>query len=73
MEEQKVIELIAEALEVGIETIASETLLDDLEEYDSMGKLSIIVILDEEYDKSLSGEEMASFKTVSDIISFALK
>jgi len=73
MEEQKVIELIAEALEVGIETITSETLLDDLEEYDSMGKLSIIVILDEEYDKSLSGEEMASFKTVSDIISFALK
>ena len=71
--EQKVIEIIAEALEVGIETITSETILDDVEEYDSMGKLSIIVILDEEYDKTLSGEEMASFKTVGDIVSFALK
>ena len=72
MEEQKVIKLIAEALEVGHETITAATNLDDLAEYDSMGKLSIIVILDEEYDKTLSGEEMASFKTIGDIISFAL-
>ena len=71
--EQKVIELIAEALEVSPDTITAETILSELEEYDSMGKLSIIVILDEEYDKTLSGEEMASFKTVGDIVSFALK
>ena len=73
MEEQKVIELIAEALEVGPETITAETILSELEEYDSMGKLSIIVIMDEDFDKTLSGEEMASFKTVADIVSFALK
>lgn len=71
--EQKVIELIAEALEVSPDTITAETILSELEEYDSMGKLSIIVILDEEYDKTLSGEEMASFKTVGDIVSLALK
>lgn len=73
MEEQKVMELIAEALEVGPDTITAETVLSELEEYDSMSKLSIIVIIDEEYEKTLSGEEMASFKTVGDIISFALK
>ena len=73
MNEQKVIELIAEALEVSPETVSANSLLDELEEYDSMGKLSIIVILDEEFGKNLSGEEMASFKTVGDIISFALK
>ena len=71
--EQKVIEFIEEALEVGPDTITAETILSELEEYDSMGKLSIIVIMDEEYDKTLSGEEMASFKTVGDIVSFALK
>ena len=71
--EQKVIELIEEALEVGPDTITAETILSELEEYDSMGKLNIIVIMDEEYDKTLSGEEMASFKTVGDIVSFALK
>ena len=73
MEEQKVIERIAEALEISPETISAESVLDELEEYDSMGKLSIIVILDEEYDKTLSGEEMSTFKTINDIISFALK
>ena len=73
MEEQKVIELIAEALEVDSDTITAETILSELEEYDSMGKLSIIVIMDEDYDKTLSGEEMASFKTVGDIVSFAIK
>lgn len=73
MEEQKVIELIAEALEISPEKISTESVLDELEEYDSMGKLSIIVILDEEFNKTLSGGEMASFKTVGDIISFALK
>lgn len=73
MEEQKVIELIAEALEISPEKISTESVLDELEEYDSMGKLSIIVILDEEFNKTLSGGEMTSFKTVGDIISFALK
>ena len=73
MEQQKVIELIAEALEVSADTITAETILSELEEYDSMGKLSIIVIMDEDYDKTLSGEEMDSFKTVGDIVSFALK
>ena len=71
MTEQEKIELIADALELEPNEISLETQLADLTEYDSMAKLSIIVVMDEEFDKKLSGEEMAKFSTIGDILEFA--
>ena len=71
MTEQEKIELIADALELEPNEISLETQLADLPEYDSMAKLSIIVVMDEEFDKKLSGEEMAKFSTIGDILEFA--
>ena len=71
MSDQEIIELIAEALEVEASDLSPETSLEDIPEYDSMAKLSVIVVMDEEFSKKLTGETMQEFKTVGDIISFA--
>ena len=71
MNDQEIIELIAEALEIEASDLSSEDNLEDISEYDSMAKLSVIVVMDEEFGKKLTGETMQEFKTVGDIISFA--
>lgn len=71
MTDQEKIALIAEALDVDTTSIDAQTKLTDLEEYDSMAKLSVIVLMDEEFGKKLTGEEMAKFTTIGDIVAFA--
>lgn len=71
MKESEIIELIAEVLELEIGDINMSTLLADLPEYDSMAKLSVIVLMDEEFEKKLSGEAMEEFKTIGDVVAFA--
>lgn len=62
--------LLEEALELDPNSLTEATILDDIEEYDSMGKLSLIVLCDDEFDKKLSGEQIKEFKTVKDILDF---
>ena len=44
--------------------------LSCIPEYDSMAKLSLIVMMDEEFGKKLTGEIIREFKTVKDILDF---
>ena len=46
------------------------TLLEDVDAFDSMGKLSLIVLCDDEFNKKLPGEVIKGFKTVKDILDF---
>jgi acyl carrier protein len=64
------INLIEESLELEEGTLNESTKLEDVAEFDSMGKLSLIVICDEEFNKKLSGEKIEEFQTVSDILKF---
>lgn len=70
MTKQEILNHIEESLELDENTLKEETVLDDIVEYDSMGKLSLIVLSDEEFDKKLTGEQMEAFKTVGDIVKF---
>ena len=47
-----------------------ETKLSTVDEFDSMAKLSLIVISDEEFGKKLTGEQLREFKTIGDILTF---
>ena len=55
-------------LELEAGTLTPETELTSVDEYDSMAKLSLIVLFDEECGKKLTGEEIRSFRTVADIL-----
>jgi acyl carrier protein len=70
MTNQEILNLIEDTLEVDMNTLTENTLLSDLAEYDSMAKLSIIVLADDDFNKKLTGETMKEFKTVGDIITF---
>ena len=70
MTNQEKIKLIEETLELEENALTSETLLADVAEYDSMAKLSLIVLCDDEFNKKLTGEQIQEFKTVQDILDF---
>ncbi len=47
--------------------IKSETVFHDLDEYSSLIALSIIAMVDEEYDVQLKGDDMRNAVTVEDL------
>ena len=70
MTNKEKIRLIEDTLELNEYTLTENTLLADIENYDSMTKLTLIVLCDDEFDKKLTGEQINAFKTVKDILDF---
>lgn len=70
MTNEEKMRLIEETLELDVNTLTEDTVLADVEEFDSMGKLSLIVLCDDEFSKKLTGEELRGFKTVKDILDY---
>lgn len=70
MELEKKLELLADIFDVEPDEIKPEQELDSFEPWDSMSKLSLIVIMDDEFDKKLTGDQILKFKTIQDILNF---
>lgn len=68
MDNNKKMELLTDLFEM--EELTPETQLAELENWDSMMKLSLIVMMDDELGKALSGEQISTFQTVQDIMAF---
>lgn len=64
------IALLEDTLEMDSGALSPESVLDEIEEYDSLAKLSLIVLCDEEFGKTLTGEQIQEFKTVQDVLNF---
>ena len=62
--------MIEEMLELDGGVLEPATELCSIDEYDSMAKLSLIVLMDDEFGKKLTGEKIRQFKTVQDILDF---
>ena len=65
---QEKINLIEETLELDEGTLAVDTILDEIDEYTSMAKLALIVLMDDEFGIKLTGDMIKGFKTVADIL-----
>lgn len=70
MTQEEKITLLEDMLELDGGSLTPETELSSIEEYDSMAKLSLIVLMDEECGKKLTGEKIREFKTIQDILDF---
>jgi len=70
MTQEQKIALLEEMLELDNGSLSPEIELSSIDEYDSMAKLSLIVLMDEECNKKLTGEQIREFKTVADILNF---
>ena len=68
MSEKEKLSLLEDTLEMDEGTLQMDMALSDVEEYDSMAKLSIIVMMEDEFGVKLSGDDVKAFVTVGDII-----
>lgn len=70
MTNEEKIAMLEDILELENGTLSAETELASVDEYDSMAKLSLIVLMDDEFNKKLTGEKISEFKTVQDVLDF---
>ncbi len=61
-------ELLAELFELEVDEFNPQTVLDDLEEWDSLAAISYVVMMDEEFGKVANPSDIKNFKTVQDIL-----
>lgn len=70
MEINKKLALLEEMMELEEGTLTPDTKLGDIEEYDSMAKLSLIVLMNDEFGKRINVSQIKGFQTVKDILAF---
>ena len=70
MELKKKLALIEEALDANEGELTAETVLDDVDGWDSIAALSLIVMLDEHFGKTITSAQIKELSTVSDILAY---
>jgi len=65
---EKFLASFKEALQVDDREILMEDIFRDYEEWDSLGRLSLIAALDEEFDLQIEDKEFEKLTTVGDIL-----
>ena len=73
MSEREKLALLEDMLELEEGDLSADTVLDDIGEYDSMAKLSLIVLMEDEFGIKLTGDVIKGFETVGDIIALMNK
>lgn len=68
MDISKKLALLEDMMELDEGTLTPETALEEIEEWDSLAKLSLIVLVDEECGKQLTGDQIKAFMCVKDIL-----
>ena len=67
---QEKLQVLEDIMELDEDTLKPETMLDDIEEWDSMSKLYLVSYVKKNFQKRLSVEEIKNFKTVQDICDY---
>jgi len=60
--------MLEETLELDEGTLTADTVLANVDEYDSMAMLSLSVMMDDEFGVKLTGDVIKCFETVGDIL-----
>lgn len=68
MDLQEKLALLEETFDVDEGSIAADNVLADCSWWDSMAKLSLIVLVEDEFGKKLTGDQIRAMKTVQDIL-----
>ena len=67
---QEKLTLIEEVLDVEKGSLTPETLLAEVDEWDSIAALSLVVMLDEKFEKTVSGVQIKALASVNDILDY---
>lgn len=68
MSNEEKMEYIAESVEMEVDELSEDTVLNDLENWDSVAVLSIIAVINEKFDRYPKAEEILTYKTVGDLM-----
>jgi acyl carrier protein len=68
MDNKEKLETLEEILDVEEGSLSPDTVLADLDEWDSITRLSLLIYFDEELGKKISGDEIKAFEKVEDIM-----
>lgn len=66
--EERFINLFKETLEINDQDITLSTKFRDLENWDSLSFLSVLAMLDEEYDVVIEGNDFRKLVTIEDLV-----
>jgi len=70
MNQQELIGLFAEALEVEESSLTPETRIADVEEWNSIGWLTIMSLVDEQLGVQIESKAIRGFTTVQEVIDY---
>lgn len=73
MTKEPKIKMIEEILDLEEGTLTEETVLRDLEDWDSVAVISFIALLDDEFNKIVKGTVIREQKTVADLMALMEK
>lgn len=73
MTSKQKIKMLEEILDLEEGTLSPETVLKDLEEWDSVAFLSFIAMMDDEFGKTIKGSLIKEQKTVADLMALMEK
>lgn len=68
MDIQEKLSCIADSVELDSSEISPDTVLSDLENWDSVAVLSVIAFINEKFNKFPSAEDIIGCKTVQDLM-----
>ena len=65
---EDLIRLVEDVFEIDGTDCGEDTVINELENWDSLKYMEFIVTIEERYRVSLTGDEIAGFRTLSDVI-----
>lgn len=68
MDKQEKLAALEDIMELDEGTLKPEASLEDIEEWDSLSALSLVVLLGDEFNRKITGQQIRAFKTVQDIL-----
>lgn len=68
MTEREKLAMLEDLFELEEGEITPDTVLEELDAYDSMTRLSLIVMMEDEFGVKLDGSAIKEFKTIGDIL-----
>ncbi|MBR5088567.1 MAG: acyl carrier protein [Ruminiclostridium sp.] len=73
MTEKEKLAMLEDVLDAEEGSLSPDMSLDEVDEYDSMTKLSIVVMMEDEFDKKITADDVRAFRTVGDILALMEK
>lgn len=65
---ERFIELFAEAIEIDKSEVSPDSILESFATFDSLGVVTLIAMINEEYGKAIKAEDIRNAKTVQDLV-----